>query len=100
MRYKSIEHLSHNENGCEQITIEYKKTLWQWLLCRPHTVEVFVYKGGDWVNRETNKRATQQQWFRLESIETAMRYDEEPSGAMKRGRSTRRYSRSKSKEIE
>jgi hypothetical protein len=92
---KLAEHCTSNERGTEQITIEWNKTLWQRLLGLSSTKKVFVYINGDWVNKETRKRATQSEWFLLESLETEIRYDKTSEGHMKKGRSTRRYSKEK-----
>lgn len=90
---KSVEHCASNERGTEQITIVWERTFWQTLFGKPATIKIFVYINGDWVNKETRKRATQAEWFLLESLETEIRYDKTPEGEMKRGRSTRRYSK-------
>jgi len=88
----SVEHCTSNENGTEQITICYNKSLWQTLFNRPPTTKVYVYVNGDWVRKDTHKSVTQQEWFLLEQVESELRYDKTDSqGHLKRGRSTRRY---------
>ncbi len=91
----SVEHCTCNENGTEQITIFYDKTIWQYLFRKPATVRVYVYIDGDWVHKSTRKRVTQQEWFLLEQIESRLRYDKiDDQGHLRRGKSTRRYTKS------
>jgi hypothetical protein len=93
---KSVEHCTCNENGTEQITIYYEKTFWQSLFNKPATIKIYVYVNGDWVNKKTRKRVTQKEWFLLEQVETSLRYDKiDTQGHLRRGRSTRRYSKKK-----
>lgn len=90
---RSIEHCISNERGREQVTIEYWQTVLQRLRGCPGTVKVYECIDGDWVNKKTKNKVSQGEWFMLEQIETRLRYDLDDSGASKRGRSTRRYSR-------
>jgi len=91
MVIKSAEHCTSNENGLEQITIDHNRTWLQWLFRKPAITITYVYKNNYWVNKATEKNVTHKEWFMLEYVETALRYDIVSGGRMKRGRSTRRH---------
>lgn len=55
MNYRSVMHATANENGQEEITIEFEKTFLQWLFKRPATVKTYVVIGGFWHNKDTGK---------------------------------------------
>lgn len=40
--YSSIGHCTANEDGQEQVEVEYQRTFWQWLLRRPAKKSVWV----------------------------------------------------------
>lgn len=89
-----VEHCTSNERGTEQMTVVFNKTLWQKIFGLPPTTKIYIYVNGDWVNKKTRKCVNQDEWFMLEQLETQLRYDTiDDEGHLRRGRSTRRYSK-------
>jgi hypothetical protein len=58
--YSSYGRASRNENGNEEVNIEYSRTFWQWLFRRPGTVEVYERHpdGVHWYSKEAGRRCS------------------------------------------
>lgn len=69
MKYYSIGYCSKNENGLEEVSIEYKRTFLQWLLDKPATVKTFEnLNSGDWINKETKNACSTKEINLIKSI--------------------------------
>ena len=53
---------TRNEDGFEEITVEFHKTFWQSLLNKPATTKKMVWVGGDWRYADTYKVASTKDW--------------------------------------
>lgn len=53
VKYSEFTKLSHSN---DKLLIEFKKTLWQWLLKKPRTVKIFVRTNGIWYSQDSTNR--------------------------------------------
>jgi hypothetical protein len=48
MDYASITHCTSNEQGFEEVEVEYNRTFWQWLFKKPGTKKTWFRLGSRW----------------------------------------------------
>lgn len=72
--YSSVTHCTHNEHGCEEVTIEKDRTLLQMLFRRPATVVVYEFFCGKWMNKNAGVEATWDECKTIEKIKVELRY--------------------------
>jgi hypothetical protein len=57
MEYRSTTYITRNDDGEEEVEIEYGKTFFQWLFKRPSTKETYVGGGTVWYSKHDGYQA-------------------------------------------
>lgn len=73
-RILSVQYCTRNEQGAEEIQIEYYNGFFRDLFKKPNIVETFVGSGTVWYNKKTFKRAGTSKEYELCSIAEAFKY--------------------------
>lgn len=74
MKYESIEHVTSNENGDEQLTLFHNVGIFRKLLKKPQRVETYVERGVDWLDKNTLRSVGLSKWAELEDIRKMIKY--------------------------
>lgn len=99
MKVKNIEHSFCNSKGSEEITITFGRNFIQKIFgMKDYTIQ-YICLHGEWINKETRQRVSDQEWFIIESIETYLRYNIDVEKPLTKHKSTRRYTKIRTEHI-
>jgi hypothetical protein len=66
----SVTHVTSNEDGDEELSVEYKRTVWQRLIRVPGTTRVYVKlgHGGGWTDKSNGMYLSARNHFEVQSL--------------------------------
>lgn len=85
-----VEHIAYNDNGSEQLNIQYDASWWRRLLGKQGKFVSFIYLNGEWVYKNSRKHLSHNDWFLAVQAEVELQRLSE-SSSYKKGQSCKDF---------